>query len=246
MSDFIPSGFGFETYALAALVIFIAAVTQSAFGMGFGQVAAPFLLLIDPSLVPVTILFMRMTVAILSAYRGRHDIIYKELGTALTGRIVGIFIGAEVMVLIVASPKFLIVFGSLILFAVGISLITKRFDPSPLSLIIAGIISGFMGTITSVGAPPMGLVYQNRTGPNVRATLNAFFGVGTIAALIVLGFYGLVERQHFFLAATLFPSLILGTWSARFVFRYVDNKFRPLVLAICSMSAVVILYKAFL
>jgi uncharacterized membrane protein YfcA len=92
----------------------------------------------------------------------------------------------------------------------------------------------------------MGLVYQNRTGPNVRATLNAFFGVGTIAALIVLGFYGLVERQHFFLAATLFPSLILGTWSARFVFRYVDNKFRPLVLAICSMSAVVILYKAFL
>ena len=82
MSDFIPSGFGFETYALAALVIFIAAVIQSAFGMGFGQVAAPFLLLVDPSLVPVTILFMGMTVSILSAYRGRHNIIFKDKANA--------------------------------------------------------------------------------------------------------------------------------------------------------------------
>ena len=246
MPDFMPTSFGFKTYALAALIIFIAAVIQSAFGMGFGQVAAPFLLLIDPSLVPITILFMGMAVATLSAYRGRHDIIFKELFTALTGRIIGIFIGAEVMVIIIASPKFLIVFASIILFAVGISLITKRFDPSTISLVIAGALSGFMGTITSVGAPPMGLVYQNRTGPNVRATLNAFFAIGTVFALIVLGFYGLVEQQHFFLAATLFPSLILGTWAARYVFHYVDNKFRPLVLTICSLSAVVILYKALL
>ncbi|NQV98493.1 MAG: sulfite exporter TauE/SafE family protein [Rhodospirillales bacterium] len=236
--------FGLGMYALAALVIFIAAVVQSAFGMGFGQVAAPFLLLIDPTLVPVPILFMGMCVACLSAWRGRRDIIYPELGIALSGRLIGIFLAAEVMVVVVASPHFALVFASLILFAVAISLITKKFSPTPTALFIAGGLSGFMGTITSVGAPPMGLVYQSRAAAGVRATLNAFFGAGTILALSVLAMYGLVEAVHIVLAAALFPSLLLGTWAARFIFPYIDRQFRPLVLGICTLSALVILYKA--
>ena len=244
ISDLLPTGFSVEMYALAAFIIFIAAVVQSAFGMGFGQVAAPFLLLIDPSLVPVPILFMGMTVSCLSAYRGLKDISFSELGYALSGRLFGIFIAAEVMIAIVASPKFMIVFACLILAAVAISMIKKQFDPTPKPLIIAGAFSGFLGTITSVGAPPMGLIYQNRSGQNVRATLNAFFGGGTVMALIVLGFYGLVERQHILLALALFPSLLLGTWAARFIFPYIDKQFRPLVLSICTISALLILYKA--
>ena len=35
--------------------------------------------------------------------------------------------------------------------------------------LIAGLLSGFMGTITSVGGPPMAMVYQNMPGPKVRA-----------------------------------------------------------------------------
>lgn len=236
--------FGLGMYVLAALVIFVAAIVQSAFGMGFGQVAAPFLLLIDPSLVPVPILFMGMTVACLSAYRGRKDVVYGELGIALMGRIVGIVLAAEVMVVIVASPHFAMVFAGLILFAVAISLVTKKFTPTPGALMVAGGLSGFMGTITSVGAPPMGLVYQNRAAASVRATLNAFFGAGTIIALSVLGLYGLIEPVHIVLAITLFPSLLLGTWAARFIFPYIDKQFRPLVLGICTTSALVIVYKA--
>ncbi len=244
MPDLLLPDVSLSLYVLAALVIFIAAVVQSAFGMGFGQVAAPFLLLIDPTLVPIPILFMGMTVSCLSAYRGRRDIAFRELGIALSGRIFGIFLAAEVMVLIVASPYFAMVFAGLILLAVAISLISKTLNPTPVSLVIAGALSGFLGTITSVGAPPMGLVYQNRSGANVRATLNGFFGVGTIMALTVLAGYGLVEQKHIILAAALFPSLLLGTWAARFLFRHIDQQFRPLVLGICATSALVIMYKA--
>jgi len=244
MPDFPLPEVSLSLYALAALVIFLAAVVQSAFGMGFGQVSAPFLLLIDPTLVPVPILIMSMVVSCLSAYRGRRDIAFRELGIALGGRLVGIFLAAEVMVLIVASAYFSLVFAALILLAVAISLISKTLNPTPVSLVTAGALSGFMGTITSVGAPPMGLVYQNRSGANVRATLNAFFGIGTIMALAVLAAYGLVEQKHIVLAAGLFPSLLLGTWAARFLFRHIDQQFRPLVLGICASSALVILYKA--
>lgn len=244
MPDFPLPPFGIETYALAAVVIFVAAVVQSSFGMGFGQVAAPFLLLLDPTLVPIPILFMGMAVACLSAKRGYKDIVYRELGIALLGRMVGIFIAAEVMVLVVASHYFAQIFAGLILFAVAISLITKKFNPTPGALAIAGGLSGLMGTMTSVGAPPMGLVYQNRNAANVRATLNAFFGIGTILALAVLAAYGLVQWLHITLAIALAPCFLLGTWAARFVFPYIDSRFRPLVLSICSLSALVILYKA--
>lgn len=244
MPDVMLPQLGWGIYALAALVIFFAAIVQSSFGMGFGQVAAPFLLLIDPTLVPVPILFMGMTVACMSAYRGRRDIIYGELGVALSGRLIGIFLAAEVMVVVLASPHFALVFAGLILFAVAISLVTKKFQPTPGALFVAGGLSGFMGTITSVGAPPMGLVYQSRAAASVRATLNAFFGAGTIVALTVLGFYGLVKQEHIILAITLFPSLLLGTWVARYLFRYIDQQFRPLVLGICATSALVIVYKA--
>ncbi len=244
MSELPLPQLGLGIYALAALVIFFAAIVQSSFGMGFGQVAAPFLLLIDPTLVPVPILFMGMTVACLSAYRGRNDIVYKELGIALSGRMIGIFCAAEVMVIVLASPDFALVFAGLILFAVGISLVTKKFTPTPAALFVAGGLSGFMGSITSVGAPPLGLVYQSRAAAGVRATLNAFFGIGTILTLCVLGFYGLVKSEHVMLAIVLFPSLLLGTWSARFLFTYIDQQFRPLVLGICTTSALVIVYKA--
>ncbi len=244
MPEFSLPPYGLAVYALAAFVIFVAAVVQSSFGMGFGQVAAPFLLLIDPTLVPVPILMMGMLVACLSAYRGRRDIVYGELTVALGGRLIGIFLAAEVMVLVAASTHFNLLFAALILLAVGLSLVTKKFNPTPARIFVAGSLSGFMGTITSVGAPPMGLVYQSRAAAGVRATLNAFFGAGTVLTLVVLGFYGLVETKHFVVAVMLFPSLLLGTWAARFLFAYIDQQFRPLVLAICTLSALVILYKA--
>ena len=139
MFELLLPNFGITTYLMAALVIFAAAIVQSCFGMGFGQVAAPFLLLIDPTLVPVPILMMGMVVACLNAWRGRKDIVFKELGIALTGRLVGIFIAAEVMVIVLASSEFLMVFACLILLAVAISLIRKKFHPTPAALVTVNV-----------------------------------------------------------------------------------------------------------
>ena len=50
----------------------------------------------------------------------------------------------------------------------------------------AGALSGFMGTIVSIGGPPIALLYQNESGPSLRGTLSAFFVVGVALAIIGL------------------------------------------------------------
>jgi len=40
-------------------------------------------------------------------------------------------------------------------------------------LLIAGGLSGFFGTLTSIGAPPLALVEQGEKGPTIRGTLSA-------------------------------------------------------------------------
>ncbi|OSP39984.1 hypothetical protein B7767_28705 [Streptomyces sp. 13-12-16] len=43
------------------------------------------------------------------------------------------------------------------------------------SVFLAGTASGLMGTATSIGGPPMAMVWQRLSGPRLRATMSAFF-----------------------------------------------------------------------
>lgn len=84
-----------------------------------------------------------------------------------------------------------IAFGSLILIAAIVSLRHGRiFRTTPATLLGAGFASGFMGTLTAVGGPPMALVYQNSDGPTVRSTLNTYFAAGALVSIGVLGAVG--------------------------------------------------------
>ena len=237
--EIIPSA-----YAMALGVVFIAAIVQSALGMAFGQVAAPLLLLINTDFVPVPILIMGMAVATLSSVNGRREVALGELGLALSGRIVGSVVAALVLVHVAGQTAFSLLFAGLVLLAVGLSLGKWHVVPSRKILLLAGSASGFMGTITSVGAPPMSIVYQHSPGSKVRATLNAFFALGTVASLAALGWFGLLRRDHLMLAITLASALLAGTWVSKHLTSFADRRFRKLVLGICVVSSLAVVWDA--
>ncbi len=212
--------------------------------MGFGQIAGPLLLLINHDFVPVPILIMGMVVATINAIKGRREIVTAQLSFALCGRIAGAITAAWAMAFIIDQEIFSLVFAGLILLAVGISFGKWKILPTGKALLFAGAASGFMGTITSVGAPPMGIVYQHSPGPTVRATLNAFFSLGTVASLSALGWFGLLRLDHLIFAAMLTPALIMGTWVSKYLMAYVDKRFRKLVLGICIVSSLVVIWDA--
>ena len=230
-------------YGLAFAVIVAAAIAQSALGVGFGVVAAPALAVVDPELVPGTVLILGTLTAFVVALRERAGWRFANLGPALAGRVLFSLVGAFVASLL--SPRlFLLVFAALILTAVALSLSGLRVAPTRANLFLAGSASGLMGTITSVGTPPLAIVYQYTPGAEVRAALSAFFAVGGTISVLSLAAFGELGRGDVALSLTLLPAMLLGYLLSPLLARHTDRGWmRPAMLALCVAAAGLLLVK---
>ena len=74
-------------------------------------------------------------------------------------------------------------FAVLVLLAVAVSIQGRRLAPPDRNLAGAGLASGFMGTISGIGGPPIALAYLGLDGPALRATLARYFLVGNLVAI---------------------------------------------------------------
>lgn len=83
---------GLSLYLVAAVFIMLGAMLQSSIGIGFGMFAAPFLALIEPRLVPGSVLMMGMCVSTLIVVRELRSVDFDGLSWALGGRLVGALI----------------------------------------------------------------------------------------------------------------------------------------------------------
>ena len=135
-----------------------------------------------------------------------------------------------------------IVFALLILIAVGMSLWGWRVRAEPRNLIIAGAASGFMGTITSVGAPPMAIVYQGFAPAQLRATIGAFFvagAIGSLAALAWFGRFGAVELKW---GLALIAPMIAGFALSNVLVPHIERaQMRLVVLLMSGITALALL-----
>lgn len=235
-----------EEFAVCFAVTLVAAVVHGSAGMGFALLAAPVLILINPSLVPGPLLAAGLTLTLLVAVREREAV---DLGGVLWA-VLGCVVGAAVAIPVIRmlTPlSFAIVFASLLILAVGFSAVGLHVRPSPKINLGAGFASGFMGTISAVGGPPLALVYQHASGPRIRSTLAVYFtfaGLLSIGALFVAGKMG---SNEVVLAGYLCPGLIVGYLVSSYTRRFLDKKMlRPLVLILAAAAAAVVVVKALL
>lgn len=230
--------------AVAAIVAAGAAL-QASVGIGFAVLAAPLLLILAPELVPGPILFLGVLLAAMTMTREFRSVDVRQLSLAVGGRIAGTAAAGAVIALL-PLPVFSVVFALMILGAVGLSVARWRLLPTPGTLVAAGVLSGFMGTLTSVGSPPIGLVYQNMPGPKVRATISAFFLLGASLSLVTLGLVGRFSAAEAASSAWLVPPVLLGFAVSRFFVGRVDksrNALRRAVLGVSAVAALVLLLK---
>ena len=231
-------------FLLAFVVVGVAAIPQSLTGIGFGLLAASLLLLIDPTLVPATVIVMGSLVAAANAVRHRADVDGRELCVILAGRLLGIGCAFGALGFIVDRDTFSLVIAIVILFAVLLGLVDIAPRKSPRSLFVAGSVSGITGTITSVGAPPMGIVYQKSRRRETSATLNAYFAIGGTMSAVAVWYHGWLGWRDIWLALALLPALAIGTWTSRLLRGYADRQFRPFVFLVCSASAGAVIWRA--
>ncbi len=230
--------------ALALLTVLVASVVQTSSGIGFGMVAAPILILIDTKLVPGPILLLSLIVSSMAAFRERHDIDYRGLMVALGGRIPGTILAGLTITLIPAAT-FGLVFGVLVLLAVILSVLAGKIAPTPRVLLPAGFVSGYMGTLTSIGAPPMALAYQHGSPATIRSTMAIYFVIGAGFSIATLAWYGRFGKDEIVASIIFLPPLFLGFWLSNFVVRRLRReRVRQIILALCASASSVLIVKS--
>ena len=230
---------------LAGLALVAAGAIQGATGFGFNMLAAPLLAVIDTAFVPGPMLMMAMVVSFWGMVSERSSVDYRGLGAAVVGRLIASVV-AVILLGHLDQRSFSIVFGVAVLMAVLVSLVGLRFKPTPKILFAAGSLSGLMGTLTSIGAPPMALAFQNSTGPVMRSTLNSFFALGTAISLVALWFAGHLHQAELILALSMLPFALVGFLFSGFGKALIDrNHMKLVVFVISSISAVTLIVRAF-
>ncbi len=227
-------------------IVTTAAALQAATGIGFAVLGAPLLAIVRPELVPGPILLLSVFLTAMTLAREFHAIDLSGLSVAIAGRIAGTA-AAGVALALLPAAAFAPIFSLMILTAVALSLARWQLLPTRINLITAGLLSGLMGTITSVGAPPMALVYQNMPGPRVRATMGAFLLIGASFSLATLALIGRFTAAHALSSLWMTAPVLLGFLLSQRFLSHVDRKgVKPFVLGVSAIAALVSLLRALL
>src|SRR5262249_61088139 len=127
--------------------------------------------------------------------------------------------------------------GGVVVVGVALSVHTFVVPLPPATLATAGFVAGITGTATSVGGPPIALLYQRGDPKVVRATMSVFFFVGVILSLSGLALSGSLGRTPSLLALAMAPGVVLGYVVGRRTRRSIDREgFRKGLLVVCTVS----------
>ena len=228
---------------VAALVMVAGCAVQGAVGFGANLVAAPLLVLIDPSFVPGPTIVATGVLNVLVIRREGTARVDHTVDTAIVGQVAGV-LGAGLLLAAVADDTLSLLFAALVLLAVGLSVAGWHLAKTRPNLVGVGVLSGFMGTISGIGGPPIALVYQHADGPTLRATLARYFTVGNVVAIPTLIVAGRLGRDELPLIAVLVPGALAGYASSGWLAGHLDRRTaRPIILGLSTAAAIAVLVR---
>ncbi|GAA2359157.1 sulfite exporter TauE/SafE family protein [Nonomuraea africana] len=231
---------------LAGLAVFVGAVVQGGVGFGLGLVAAPVVTMLDPALMPGSIQVVNATLPLFTLAAEWRRVDWRGLGFALLGRLPGSAIGALIVVYVSATTLGVFV-GVMVLVAVALTAQALAVPRNGWTTTAAGFTSGVTGTATGIGGPPMALVYQSAKGPQIRATLAAFFFLSASQSLFILWAVDRLPARALWSGALLIPFLIAGFLVSGPLRRHLDGGgVRRAILAVAALSALALIAQSLL
>lgn len=230
--------------AVVVATLVVAAGVQGLIGLGLGLVAAPVIALVAPELMPDLMIWLAAMMPLVTLVREHHEIDWTGLGWSLPTRVLGTVVGV-VLVATVPEAGLGIGVGLMVLLSVGLSVRAVEVPANARTLSAAGFVSGVAGTATSIGGPPMALLYQHRSPAQIRSTLGLYLVAGSALSLAGLGIAGALELSTALLALSLVPALVVGFALSRLLDRRVPrHHIRTGMLLLCAASAAVVLVRS--
>lgn len=228
----------------ANLAVMLGAILQASTGLGAGLIIVPLLALVSLIFVPGPLVLASMALSGLMAYQGRREIDSRGLPMLLSFLFVGVVLGA-LSISAIPVQRAGIAFGALVLIAVAVSASMPKLPRSVPVSAGAGVLSGFMGAISGIGAPILALIYQHEPPRVLRATLGFIFFLSSIAILVCLHFAGRFGWEETWLGLALVPGYVVGFLVAPPIARVLDRgNSRFAVLLISTLSAIVLIARS--
>ena len=227
---------------LTLVAVAVGAVIQGSIGFGYAFVAVPTMALLYPEALPATPLLLALPLTALMSAREWRSIDVTGFLLITGARAIGTAAGVGLVVLIPASLLSVLV-GLLITAVALLSFFNPNFEVSNKTRLAGGIASGITSTTAAIGGPPLALIYQDRSGAELRSTLSISFVVGIVMSLVGLTLAGRVQGWHLLLALQLLPGLLVGLWASRWVIKYLDERWlRPAVLIFAALAGLVVAF----
>ena len=212
-------------------------ILQATTGLGAGLIIVPLLGLISLELIPAPMIFASLALSSLMAIAGRKSINFFNIRPVLAGIVIGTVVAAS-YISVLSLDKLGLVFGIFILFAVVLSIKSPPISFTFKGCYTAGVLSGFMGTSSGIGAPVLALLYQQHTGKSLRATLAFLYVISSIVMLIFLHFAGRFGVSELISGVSLIPGFLLGYLLSPVLVKKIDKGLaRPAVLIVSTVSA---------
>lgn len=233
-------------WAVAMLVVFLGAVVHGSVGFGINLVAAPVLVVLDPSFVPGPLVLIAGVMVLLVLVSERTHIDRGAVGWLTIGLVPGSVIGAVALGHLSRSGLELAVALG-VLAAVVLTAVRPRIRRTRVSMTGAGALSGFAASTAALAGPPVAILYQGEPPRVLRGTLSGVFIAGTPITLVILAIFGRFGLSDLRLALVLVPCTVAGFATSlamsRFVDRYVS---RAAVLIVSAAGCAIVLFRAVL
>ncbi len=205
-----------DVLIFAPLVVLIAYLIFGISGFGSTLIAVPVLAHLMPLkfVIPVVVLLDCVS-AISMGVKLRADVWKSEFIPMLPFLLVGLFIGAFVLMNVSAQWLLSILGGFVLLF--GMNYLSDRKSRIRLprwAVVPIGIFAGTTSSAFGVGGPLYVFYFTARgaTPEQIRATVPAVFSFTTVARIAIFASVGLFNTQMFIAAAALLPVMALGLW----------------------------------
>lgn len=226
-----------STYLICFAAVLLGTSVQGTVGFGFALVSAPIVSAVFPDFVPGGIITLGLLLSSTIMIRDRIGLRLHDVPWAAMGLVPGSILGAWIVTVI--PRQYLVVAVALgVILAVALSVTRLNLHPNRHTLVLAGLASGTFGTATSIGGPPLVIVYQHEEGPALRSTLATLFlltGLLAVTTLSIAGEFGATQvRQAVFLT----PAVLVGAAISAVSSKRVDGRWlRPVVLSFAVVSS---------
>ncbi len=225
-------------------VTFLAGLIHGTLGFGMGLTSVPLLALVSPLLAPSPQVVLSLPLALFMALREWRAADWAGARRLIPGGAIGAVGGS--LLLRVANPRVTdALIGVAVLLAVGLMARGATVRRTTRTLVMGGIASGFMGTLSAIGGPPLALLYRDATGPTLRATLAVVFGFGVLVTVSGRAWAGVLDGGDVARAAVMSVGLFAGLLtSKRLVSRVEGAPLRAAVLVFAGVAGLMLVARA--